>query len=329
MASLKGITSRNQREIAKSVKGSKLLSLGAPPRPTRNRKFEKTWLLLLDEPSVSYDDPNEWRQAADVRPSSFPFCPRKYAFPRLGLNLPNPFTVAGSFYTRVGSAVHYVTQNALARTGRLFGNWKCARPSCGWISSASFYPGQCPQCGTHKIDYEELVLRDDTIGLRGHTDGLLAFKSYSSILEVKTAKHYNVEKLMAASDAELALTFQMTAPYYGYWHQASSYVSLVRHLCKTDPAFAAIPYTTRVDFLIVSRDDPKTVAAITLPVPDDDHWYEEIKQRVQTARAAVAEGRLPSGFASTKEELANLPSCKWCEYKDVCLEPDLGYSPRT
>lgn len=317
------IKSRKHKEMAKNVKGSKMLSLGAPPRPTRNHKIEKTWQLLLDEPSVSYDDPNEWREAAAVRPSSFPFCPRKYAFPRLGLFLPNPFTVAGSFYTRVGSAVHYVTQNALARTGRLFGHWKCARPGCEHAFPLGFYPGTCPTCGTHKIDYEELTLRDDDIALRGHTDGLLAFKAYSSILEVKTAKHVNVEKLRAASEAELALTFQMTAPYYGYFHQASSYVSLIRRLCKTDPAYAGIPYTTQVDFLIVSRDDPRMVAALTLPVPDDDHWYEEIKARVQIANAAVAERRLPEGFASTKDDLEKLPSCKWCEYKTVCLEPNV------
>lgn len=326
---LKEIKSRKHKELARGVKGSKLLALGAPPRPVRNRKIEKTWQAILDEPSVSYDDPNEWREAADVRPSSFPFCPRKYALPRLGVYLPNPFTVAGSWYTRVGSAVHYVTQNALARTGRLFGHWKCARPTCRRDLAVGFYPGTCPACGTTKVEYEELTLRDDDIGLRGHADGLLVFKAHSSILEVKTADDTKVQRLAAASDAELALTFQMTTPYYGYWHQASSYVSLVRHLAKTDPAFAAVPYTTQVDFLIVSRNSPKNVVALTLPVPDDDHWYTEIKQRVQSAKAAVAEGRLPAGFASTADELDKLPSCMWCEYKNVCLEPDVMYPPRT
>src|SRR5690348_13583808 len=107
-----------------------MIKLGVPPSLRRNKRVEDTWNALLADPPVSHSDPNNWRKAADVRPSSFPFCPRRYVLDKLGLTVPDDFSVSSCFYTEIGKAVHYVAQNALARTGRLWGFWSCARPSC-------------------------------------------------------------------------------------------------------------------------------------------------------------------------------------------------------
>jgi hypothetical protein len=280
--------------------------------------LEKVWGELMTDPPVSHSDPNNWRPKADIRPSGFPFCPRKYVFNKLGYYAPSTFNVKSNYYTEIGKAVHYVAQNAFARTGRLFGKWKCAYPQCRELFSdtPSFLPKvECPHCNKTKLyDYEELIIEDHTIHLKGHTDGVLVFKDYSAILEIKTAGNKKVEALRSLSDAELSELFQTESPWYGYWHQASTYLVLVQELYGE-----YIPPLREIQYLVFSRDSPDVVASVALPV--DAAWYAEIQRRVKLARKAAKLRVLPEGFAHTQTDLQALPSCTWCDYKDVCLNP--------
>lgn len=297
-----------------------LLTLGEAPQVRRNLKVEQTWSVLLSDPPINYSDPNNWRKPADVRPSSFPFCPRKYAFEKLGLVQPDTFDVSSCFYTEVGKAVHYVAQNAIARTGRLWGYWKCARPSCGRVfdQNPSFYPTdkQCPKCQANLFEYEEMALEDEEIGLRGHTDGVIVYKNYSAILEVKTSDDEKVRKMKGMSDADVTLLFQTEAPWYGYWHQAATYASMFRILNPTMPPMREVQY------LVFSRNSPKDCVSFSLPVPEDNHWWYEIRARIVMAQRARDMKLLPEGFAQTENELNSLPSCRWCQYREVCLKPE-------
>jgi hypothetical protein len=297
-----------------------LLTLGAAPVVRRNLKVEATWSALLSDPPINHSDPNNWRKGSDVRPSSFPFCPRRYAFDKLGLTAVDTFDVGSCFYTEVGKAVHYVAQNAIARTGRLWGYWKCARPTCGRVFSqdASFYPAdkQCPKCQADLFEYEEMALEDEEIGLRGHTDGVIVYKDYSAILEVKTSDDEKVQKLKGMSDADITLLFQTEAPWYGYWHQAATYATMFRLLNPTMPPMREVQY------LVFSRNSPKNVVAFSLPVPPDNQWWFEIRARIATAQRARDLKILPEGFAQNENDLNSLPSCRWCSYRDVCLKPE-------
>ena len=135
---IKGQLNTREREQRKktlaAVSKNEMMRLGTHPVLTRNSLMEKTWKMLLSDPPVAHSDPNQWRSAADVRPSSFPFCGRRYVMERLGLTVPSDFRVESNFYTEVGKAVHYVAQNAIARTGRLWGfswqrlSWPCSYP---------------------------------------------------------------------------------------------------------------------------------------------------------------------------------------------------------
>ena len=325
-SSLKSVKARASRVITSSrlamLKNEGMLHLGLSPKVRRDEKIEQTWKALLTDPPINHSDTNNWREGADVRPSSFPFCPRKYVMERLGLTMPSDFDVKSCFYTEVGKAVHYVGQNALARTGRLWGFWACARPSCKalWKDKAepSFYPeGEvCAKCEANVFEYEEMQLRDDDLGLRGHTDGVLVFKRHSSVLEIKTSDDTKVEDMKNMSDAELAILYRTESPWYGYWHQASTYASLVRekygHL---------LPPMREVNYLIYSRNSPLNVVAFTLEVPEDDSWWKEIRARIKMAQRARKLTILPVGFAESKGDIDSLPSCRWCTYKEVCLEP--------
>jgi len=311
---LKGLTAKN-----------KMMSLGTAPKLTRNDNLEKTWAALLSDPPVSHSDPNRWRKGADVRPSSFPFCPRKYVLERLGLTMPDDFDVESNYYTEVGKAVHYVAQNAFAQTGRLWGFWLCARPTCSrrvnhqpYSDVPGFFPRgkRCQECGSKYFEYEELVIRDGRIGLRGHCDGILIFKKFSSVLEIKTAGDAKVESILSMNDEEISILFQTESPWYGYWHQASTYASLLRL------KYPSIPPITRVDYLIYSRDKPSKVASFSLEVPEDNSWWGEIRCRILMAQHARDAEVVPMGFARDQAEIDALPTCKWCTHKSVCLKPE-------
>jgi len=331
---------RGLKQITKTIKNSNaasslallercrkndLIPIGPRPKLSRNVKMEKTWKALLADPPVSYSDPNQWRKSADVRPSSFPFCPRRYVMERLGLRMPSDFAVESNYYTEIGKAVHYVIQNAFARTGRLWGFWLCARPTCQdriqgkpLSSVPGFYPTdkRCPTCKADRFEYEELVISDPKIGLRGHTDGVIVFKTFSVVLEVKTAGDDKVEKLLSMTDEEVSAAFESETPWYGYWHQAASYASLLRL------KYPSLPPIKRVDYFIASRDSPGKVASFSLPVPEDNSWWGEIRCRILMAQKARDLQILPRGFASNEADIASLPTCRWCSHKEVCLKPE-------
>lgn len=307
----------------RGLRNEDLVGLGSvAPVITRNIKMEALWKDLLSDDPIDYSDPNKWRQAADVRPSSFPFCPRKYVMERLGLRMPSDFKVQSNYYTEIGKAVHYVAQNAIARTGKLWGFWSCPNPSCSnpdpqkrTSKKPNFMPEKCRFCEFEKLAYEEIRLEDTSVGLRGHTDGVIVYKNYSSILEIKSSGDEKVSKLKSCSDEQVALMFQSEAPWYGYLHQASTYASLA------NLAFPQIPKVTCVDYMIFSRDSPNNVAAFRLEVPDYT-WWKEIRARIVMAQEAKQLMIIPVGFAQDKNDIDKLPSCKWCQHKKVCLNPE-------
>ncbi len=298
---------------------SPMLTIGPKPQVRRNEKVEATWRAVLTDPPIDYSDSNKWRAAADVRPSSFPFCARKYGFKAGGLELPDDFSVRANFFTEIGKSVHYVSQNALARTGRLWGFWTCARPSCRkrFAEEPTFWPEDavCKECQATYWEYDEMTLRDDSIGLKGHTDGILVFKNHSAVLEVKTSDDTKVSKMKSLSAEDLSLIFATESPWYGYWHQASTYASLARI------AYPQLPHMKEVIYLIYSRNDPDNVISFTLDVPPDDSWWLEIRARIKMAQHAATLKVLPVGFAETASEVDNLPTCQWCAYKKLCLDP--------
>lgn len=243
---------------------------------------------------------------------------------RLGMKAEDDFKVLNNHYTEVGKAIHYVVQNAWGRSN-LWGLWMCARPSCPdrqknrpRSTIPGFYPEEteCKACGSKKWEYEELTIYDPKIGLRGHVDGVLLYEDWASILEVKTVGDEKLAKLKKTSKADMAKMFFAMSPWYGYWHQASTYATLVQKRYRN------LPPIKQVDFFIQSRDNPKNFVVFTVPIPQDHSWYGEIRSRVLMAKEALEYGCIPRGYGSTKEELDDLPTCTWCKFKDGCLKPE-------
>jgi hypothetical protein len=288
-------------------------------RVRHSEKFAAIHGQLLDDPSVAHSDWNKWnKHPPDVRPSSFPFCPRRYVFKKLGpKEEDDKFTVRGNFYTEIGKSLHAVTQNAWARTGHLFGYWTCARPTCGklWSKSPSFLPAsdKCKTCGCGLFNYHELELADNALGLVMHTDGILIYPNRQLIFEVKTAADSKVKYLKMQQPDVLEDLFATTAPWYGYWHQASTYAS---HAIRAFPE--ALTKLDRILFLIESRDDPNNYATVLVDVLDDI-WLG-IRADIVAAKYAAKKSILPIGLAKKATVIDKTPGCRWCDYKEFCLE---------
>lgn len=299
------------------------LSLGELPVVTRLRPMERVWSDALGDPPISYSDPNQWRRAADVRPSSFPFCPRRYVMNHMGLKMPSDFDVKSCFYTEVGKAIHYVAQNTFARTGKLWGFWVCARPNCpDHIDDVSTHEEpstalpkeyRCKECGSSKFEYKELTVGDDEIGLRGHVDGVNLYEGYSTVWEIKSSDDEKVKEMRSMDVLHLSDLFRAESPWYGYWHQAGTYTSLLRKMYPT------LPEIKYIDFMVYGRNDPTNVLAMRMPVPSDNQWYLEIKSRIMMAQYALRRKVLPVGFAKKPTDLDVFASCTWCQHKEVCL----------
>lgn len=301
-----------------------MTALQPPPSARRNTVLEALWDKMLTGPNICHSDPNQWRKPALVRPSSFPFCPRFFAMRELGAIIPDDFTTRSNFFTEIGKGVHYVLQNGLAQSGKLWGRWKCARPGCGEMRKGlSLFPRdkKCKACGADKWEYEELTVAAPEIGLRGHVDGVLVWEEgdthYQSILEVKTADHDKVAGLKKLGGQDISQLFATEAPWYGYGHQARTYATLLRE------AYPEILDNIRfVDYFIQSRNDPDTYVSFRMNAGEpEDQWWVEIRRRIVAAQAAVANRVLPVGFARNEKELSELPSCSFCEMKKDCLKP--------
>ncbi len=300
------------------------MSIGVDPKPVRNKALEKVWKSLQEGPGVGYSDPNRWTSKADVRPSSFPFCPREYVMVRLGLKMPDDFTVQSNHYTEIGKALHYVVQNAFARAN-LWGLWLCARPSCPDRLAArpisttpSLYPEgeRCPACNAYEFEYEELTIYDPKIGLRGHVDGVLLYDDHATILEIKTMGDQKLKELKKVKKEVIAQMLLAMSPWYGYWHQASTYAT------KVQQRYRSLPPIKAVEFFLQSRDDPKNFMVISVPTPQDHEWYGDIRSRIVMAQEALEYAVIPRGFGDDELALDSLGTCVWCKVKEACLKPE-------
>ena len=300
------------------AKGSSRSTFSPAPVVSRNSDLEKMWVDLLTGPNIAYSDSNNWRDPPRVRPSSFPFCEREDALKAFGYAPPDDFTVRSNFFTEVGKALHYVHQNGLARSNRLWGRWKCARPSCGRVRKPiSVHPGNrpCTRCQNTTWEYEELKVEDDEIGLRGHVDGVFLFDDYQTVLEVKTADHDKVVEMKKFRSVEISQAFACEAPWYGYGHQARTYVSLLRKKYPT-----VLTNLKFVDYFIQSRNDPDTFAAFRMEAAGDE-WWDEIRRRIVSTREKIEQRILPVGFAQQESDIKQLPACTFCRCADVCFNP--------
>lgn len=99
-----------------------------------------------------------------LRPSQLPFCPVDFFIQNAMHGTVRTLDFGGCFYTRVGTVVHEVMQQALCLSGKFLANYECKE--CGTMHELS-YKYEC--CGFPTV-YHELSINYK--GISGHIDAV-------------------------------------------------------------------------------------------------------------------------------------------------------------
>ena len=130
-----------------------------------------------------------------MRPSGFPYCGlRKLLEAPEFLDDDRLMTLAGAYFTSVGTATHSAFQKYLGRSGYILGDYVC--PKCKDVKRFSTF-SMCSKCKIPR-QYEELELfyRNAVVG---HTDGLFRLdpekgkKSKHYVIDYKTTALYKIK----------------------------------------------------------------------------------------------------------------------------------------
>ncbi len=267
---------------------------------------------LYKGPGTSYDDPNLWATTTpSVRPSSFPFCGRRHVALRNSSLKVDDFTAQSSLYTEQGRAIHSVIQNMLLRTGSMFGYARCARPSCkAWYADRPMRvpaDARCAKCGSDKLNYEELRLSDEHLGLAMHLDGVLINNDGLAVLvEIKSAEDAKVKWIKRQQGRMLKSLFADKVPWVGYLAQATTYRA---HLALALPQ---LKYANYILYIVQSRDQPRNFAPIR--VPYDATLWPNVRQQIYVAMRADKASILPMPVSAN----VNHPACNYCQLVKQC-----------
>lgn len=184
-------------------------------------------------------------RAKYLRCSSLPFCPFSLIF-NLATNHQTRFLdFRGTYYTKVGTAVHEVMQTALmqvttntglgideavgakTKMGMIVGDWVC--PECGKEEKLTTQPFCCG----FPMAYEEIKINYK--GIRGHLDTLYLFQKFA-VVDYKTTSLQNAESMSSN-------------PPEGYVEQILSYAYLLRK-----------QYRIKIEYVMlvfIPRDNPQ------------------------------------------------------------------------
>jgi hypothetical protein len=82
-----------------------------------------------------------------------------------------------------GHAIHAKWQNWFQEMGVLYGRFTCV--GCQF-SLFDVGPIMCPQCNKSKMEYREVTLYDDSLRIKGHTDGWIKGLGDDCLIEIKS-----------------------------------------------------------------------------------------------------------------------------------------------
>ena len=216
---------------------------------------------------------------------SYSFCQARWLFENMiGDLIKVDKTFLDDYYEKIGLAVHNVIQRWLAKTGILYGKWRChGRPKLG------VGPFKCSRCGK-TMTYVELELRDG--GLIGRPDAILVYKDGYFILEFKTTSLLNLD-----SD---------NLPYPSHVNQANSYSIMLEKTGKKVYGFSVV---------YIARDNPRSYKYFVTERSGFDYSLHEMNLRLfEEALQMLKTGN----FSSCRKLCEDGKPDPNCKYRYLC-----------
>lgn len=189
-----------------------------------------------------------------LRVSGFPYCGLKHAYETLDEVKAEEGDAMQAFYCGVGTAAHLVFQRWLGARGRIYGDWKCRNPKCGFVKPLS-RKNVCPKCGSEML-YEELTVRYGK-HVSGHVDG---------VFRASDGKIYVIDYKTSSTKVIYGQAKNPTFPYAKNKAQIESYCVLIEEV-----------FNIRIEgwlLLYIARDNPKVFKIV------GDDLSEKRKQKL-------------------------------------------------
>jgi hypothetical protein len=133
-----------------------------------------------------------------------------------------------------GHAVHSKWQRYFQEMGVLHGKYSCA--SCShttWGTS----PEECENCAApwYRLTYDEVTLHDDSLRLKGHTDGWIKGIGSDCLIEIKTVGpgtiRFEAPHLMYEADGDFMKAFNLVkTPFSPHILQGQIYLELMKRM---------------------------------------------------------------------------------------------------
>lgn len=82
-----------------------------------------------------------------------------------------------------GNNIHDKWQRWMAKTGKLYGTWKCLDCGNSWDALS---PEECPACGEHSFKYAEVSIFHPELRILGHADGIWEDDLGRAVIEIKS-----------------------------------------------------------------------------------------------------------------------------------------------
>lgn len=196
--------------------------------------------------------PGDITRLRTIRPSQLPFCPLGFFVRVSKFGALQVMDLEGSFYTKVGTAVHEVVQDYLAPSGKFLASWYCRH--CGKKRLVSMKN----ECCDFPMAYNEIKINYK--GVVGHIDAVFKDKKGRYwILDFKTSS-------IKGTPAKLK------NPGRVYIEQIETYALYLwlEHGIKV----------AGVMLMFIPRDNPKEPAVWAREMDDAD--FRAVKMRIKT-----------------------------------------------
>ncbi|QDH83392.1 exonuclease [Achromobacter phage Motura] len=244
---------------------------------------------LVDTSVVSRRDP---KRLLNLRCSQLPFCPLGFFVDVSRNPALQALDFMGTFYTRVGTAVHEVMQTVLMQTSaKIVGDWTCGE--CGQVHK---FTNQ-PECCGAPMTYEEICF--DYKGIQGHLDTLFLVSG-----TIKKGEFWVVDY---KTTSEKAKSKKAKNPGDAYVEQIITYAYLLRKQYGIK--------VTGVMLVFIPRDNPKSPVTYSRPITDKDLKKQAAKLKIyKQAHKAVLSAESKSdvlGLLDTFGTCSN-PFCEVC-----------------
>jgi hypothetical protein len=229
-----------------------------------------------------------------LRPSQMPFCPTNFFMENANHGLYRTLDFAGAYYTSVGTVVHSIMQEFLAKSGNFLADYHCAE--CDTWHRMS-YTHEC--CG-FPTRYEEISINYK--GIHGHVDAVFRdAQGRLFVLDYKTC-------------STIAAPKKQEDPGIVYIEQIETYAVLLE-----------LQYGLKIEGIMdafIIRDDPKAVPAIYAQALTDEK-REEVKKRLgqykKMHREALDAETWEDVMSLAEYEKCANPFCKACKMEDKDL----------